>query len=138
MYLGGRSRVSGSPRPAIWRLVLAALVLALAAGCAATHSPPRPTSQAVSCGMAKSPANVPIHIEVTKGHVACATALSVEHKYASDVRAGLAPGNGGGGPVKVNGWVCQSYATPVVLHTGKASECIQGTNEILAILPSTT
>src|SRR5262252_6504521 len=48
---------------------------------------------------------------------------------------GRAPGNGGGGPVKIMGWTCQGFATPVVLHTGKVSMWQHDRNEILEILP---
>ena len=55
--------------------------------------------------------------------------------YARAIRSGLAPGNGGGGPVKIKGWTCQGFATPVVLQTGKASKCARDGVEILEILP---
>jgi hypothetical protein len=113
---------------------LLALLLALAVGC--SSAPAKPKSKVTSCGTARTAANVPIRVEVTSGSVSCATALSVERKYAEAIRSGLAPGNGGGGPVKVNGWTCQGYATPVVLRTGKASRCVKDGTQILAILPT--
>ena len=117
------------------RVVLIALLLAVAVACSRAPATTKP--KATACGTAKTAADVPIHIEVTSGHVSCATALSIERKYAEAIRSGLAPGNGGGGPVKVNGWTCQGYATPVVLHTGKASRCVKDGTAILAILPTT-
>jgi hypothetical protein len=60
--------------------------------------------------------------------------MMVERDYAKAIIEGHAPGNGGGGPVSVQGWTCQGFATPVVLKTGDASECVQGSSEILAIL----
>lgn len=117
------------------RVVLIALFLTVAVACSAAPAKTKPKPTA--CGTTKTAADVPIHIEVTSGHVSCATALSIEQKYAEAIRSGLAPGNGGGGPVKVNGWTCQGYATPVVLHTGKASKCVKDGAEILAILPTT-
>jgi hypothetical protein len=119
-------------------IALAALLLVLAAGCSSAGKSAGSDAKFTSCGMSKTAANVPVHIEVTSGHVACGTALAVEKKYAQAIRSGLAPGNGGGGPVKVNGWVCEGYATPIVLRTGKASKCTDSGDEILAILPSTS
>jgi hypothetical protein len=113
-----------------------ALVLALATGCGGASSAKPPAAKVTSCGQSKTAANVPVHIEIVKGQFTCQTALAIEHKYASAIRSGHAPGNGGGGPVKINGWTCQGFSTPVVLHTGKASKCIKGADEILAILPA--
>ncbi len=111
-----------------------ALLLTLAVGC--TNAPAKQRARVISCGSARTAANVPIRVEVTSGNLTCATAMSIEHKYAEAIRSGQAPGNGGGGPVKVDGWTCQGYATPVVLHTGKASKCVKDGDQILAILPT--
>lgn len=132
---GGSSQVGVSWRALAGHLVLTALVVAVAIGC--SSSPAKVKSMTTSCGTTKTAANVPIHIEVTSGQVSCTTAMLIEHKYAEDIRSGLAPGNGGGGPIKVEGWTCQGFATPVVLHTGKASKCVKDGTEILAILPAT-
>jgi hypothetical protein len=86
--------------------------------------------------MTRTAANVPVDIQVAHGQVSCATALLVERDYAKVILAGKAPGNGGGGPVQVMGWTCQGFPTPVVLSTGQASKCVQGAQEILAILPA--
>jgi hypothetical protein len=112
------------------------LVLALAAGCGGTSSAKSTTAKAISCGQSKTAANVPVHIEIVKGQFTCQTALAIEHEYASAIRSGHAPGNGGGGPLKIDGWTCQGFSTPIVLHTGKASKCVKGTDEILALLPA--
>ncbi|HUC57503.1 MAG TPA: hypothetical protein VMA95_08880 [Streptosporangiaceae bacterium] len=123
------------------RLSFAALIagtVVLAAGCGSASNSTGSAPKVTACGSAKTAANVPVHIEVAKGNVRCATALAIENQYAKAIRSGKEPGNGGGGPVKVNGWTCQGYATPVVLNTGKASKCTEDGNEILAILPSTT
>jgi hypothetical protein len=131
----GRSGLAGVPwRAHTGRVVLVALLLAVAVGCGSAPAKTKP--KVTSCGTSKTAANVPIHIEVTSGHVSCATAMAIERKYAEAIRSGLAPGNGGGGPVKVSGWTCQGYATPVVLRTGKASKCVKDGTEILAILPT--
>jgi hypothetical protein len=136
MHSIGRPPVAAVPwRAQTGRVVLIALLLAVAVGC--TSAPAKTKSKVTACGTTKTAANVPIHVEVTSGHISCASALTIERKYAQAIRAGLAPGNGGGGPVKVNGWTCQGYATPVVLHTGKASKCVKDGTEILAILPTT-
>jgi hypothetical protein len=131
----GPSPLVGVPwRTQVGRFVLIALLIAAAVGCSNASTTTRPTVTA--CGTTKTAADVPVHVEVTSGHVSCATALTIEQKYAQAIRSGLAPGNGGGGPVHVNGWTCQGYATPVVLRTGKASKCIKHGTSILAILPT--
>ena len=132
--------VSERPAAAVRRVAFAALVLALTASCG-THSSPAaiqagaPTS-GTPCGMTRTAANVPVNIQVARGQVSCATALTVERAYARAISTGQAPGNGGGGPVRIQGWTCQGFATPVVLKTGQASKCVQGSDEILAILPA--
>jgi hypothetical protein len=137
---------TGGRRPALVVLgtVLAAgAVAAIAAGCGPA-SAPKPgssspaTATVVKCGTAKTAADVPVNIEVVKGHATCGTALKVEADYAKAIRSGLAPGNGGGGPLTVKGWTCQGFSTPTVLATGKASECVRAGTKILAILPPTT
>jgi hypothetical protein len=100
---------------------------------------PSPASDAGKhCGTGRSPANVPVAIEIDRGDVPCATAMTVEKNYAAAIDEGKAPGEGGGGPVPVNGWVCQGFPTPVVLKTGDASKCTKGDAEILAMLPTTS
>ena len=121
---------------------LAAGLLALAAGCGSRSSPAAsqagaPTSE-TPCGMTRTAANVPVNIQVARGQVSCAIAMTVERDYARYIAAGKAPGNGGGGPVRILGWTCQGFPTPVVLKTGQASKCVQGGVEILAILPAPT
>ena len=133
-----RRRGSGRWVPA---LLLAAVALTAAtAGCSRSGaaSPAPGSSRAhyvASCGSAKSPADVPVEVKVARGHASCGTAKAIEAAYASAVRSGRAPGNGGGGPVKIDGWTCQGFATPVVLSTGKASKCVKNGDEILEILP---
>jgi hypothetical protein len=142
MRARGYSAQIGVPlRARTGRMVLVTVLLTVAAaGCgSAGKQVGNNSTQAklTACGTAKTAANVPIHVEVTQGDVSCGTALLIERKYAAAIRSGQAPGNGGGGPVKINGWTCQGYATPIVLHTGKASRCTNGGNQILAILPTT-
>lgn len=142
--------MAGGRRPAALRggaLGLAALALALAAagcggggkgqGTAAAPSASASTKALPSCGTTKTAANVPVTIEVHRGKVDCQEAMSVERKYAAAIESGKEPGNGGGGPVKIDGWTCRGFATPVVLRTGNASKCEKGTTEILAVLPTT-
>jgi hypothetical protein len=118
-------------------LVLLAAAAALVAGCghpaapAATKAASHP---ATPCGSAKTPANVPVQIEVAKGKVACPEALTIERAYTSAVAQGRAPGNGRG-PVQVSGWKCQAFTTPVSLKTGDVSACYRSGAEILAVLP---
>ena len=130
-------------------LALAALALALAAaGCGGGGGSGKGQGQAAppttatpralaSCGTAKTAVNVPVTIEVHRGKVDCDEAMSVERKYAAAIESGKEPGNGGGGPVKIDGWTCRGFATPVVLRTGNASKCEKGSTEILAVLPTT-
>ena len=86
--------------------------------------------------MARTPANVPVKVEITKGQVGCSAAMSVEHQYRKAILDGKAPGAGGGGPVNVGGWQCRVYPTPEVLKTGWASRCTRSGAEILAVLPT--
>jgi len=90
------------------------------------------------CGTTRTAANVPVHIQIARGQVSCATALKVERDYARAILSGDVPGTGGGAPVRVRGWTCQGFTTPVVLKTGQASKCVQGSKEILAVLPAPT
>jgi len=119
-------------------LVAGAPLLVTAAACTSHGSTPssHPTRTATvtSCGNARTAANVPVLVEISRGSVTCGTAFAIERGYARAIRLGLAPGNGGGGPVKVRGWTCQGFATPVVLQTGKASKCVRDGSEILEIL----
>jgi hypothetical protein len=134
------ARLAGCAR-ALVTGVVAAAITAAAAACGTTHvgahsSRSAPAGSFVaSCGTARTAAQVPVRVEVARGHVPCATAKAVELAYAKAIRLGRAPGNGGGGPVKIMGWTCQGFATPVVLHTGKASKCTHDSSEILEILP---
>lgn len=129
-------------RGLIGRAALALTVVALAAACGAKSSPSAsgsqgsgPGSHAVACGTTRTAANVPVQVQVGHGKVSCSAAMAIERDYAKAVREGSAPGNGGGGPVRIDGWTCQGFATPVVLRTGKASKCVRDGTEILAILP---
>jgi hypothetical protein len=119
---------------------MAAVASLAAAGCSGSAAGGHPSgvsppAYVASCGTAKTAADVPVQVKVARGHASCTTAKAVEAAYASAIRSGRAPGNGGGGPVKVRGWTCQGFATPVVLQTGKASKCVKDGDEILAILP---
>jgi len=116
-------------------LVVACAVLV--AGCSSAKA----TSGAevgATCGTTATAANVPVVIKVAKGTVDCGTAMHVENQYAAKIRNGQVRGNGGGAPVVVSGWTCQGYNTPEVLSTGNASQCHDGSNAILAVLPVPT
>lgn len=121
----------------------ATLLVLLVSGCGShTSNPnggasPKDTSAALTaCGETKTAANVPVDIQIARGQVSCSTALAVERAYAKAILSGKVPGTGGGAPVHVQGWTCQGFTTPVVLKTGQASKCVQGSTEILAILPA--
>jgi hypothetical protein len=143
---GSRMHADSRAWPRVIGAVGIVALTGLVAGCShAAASPPRHSGSSstatavVKCGKTKSAADVPIEVEVVRGHATCSTALTVERAYAKAIRSGLAPGNGGGGPVKVRKWTCQGFPTPVVLKTGNASKCIQASTEIMAVLltPST-
>lgn len=123
------------------------LALALLTGCAASPAAqsavgtpdaqtplPAPTGRA--CGQGKTAAGVPVVVEIAHGPVSCTTALKIEKAYAAALASGHAPGNGGGGPVSVRGWVCSGFDTPQILRTGDASKCTKGSAEVLAVLPN--
>lgn len=112
-------------------LTMTALGLSLVTGCGTSHA-----SASGHCGTTRTAANVPVIIEVSRGSVSCTTAMRVEKSYAAMIRAGKVRGNGGGAPVKVNGWTCQGFPTPEVLKTGQTSACRTGSTEVLAILPA--
>ena len=125
--------------------VAVAAILLVVAGCGspATSSPASAgtgsTGSAAGmtvCGTTRTAANVPVHIQIARGKVSCATALAVERDYTRAILSGDVPGTGGGAPVHVRGWTCQGFTTPVVLRTGQASKCVLGSKEILAILPA--
>jgi hypothetical protein len=128
-----------------WRVrALALAAVALTAGCgpkdsgaAGSASPARASTPnpGVSCGTAKTAANVPVQVFLQHGSTPCRIVLAVQKDYAKAILDGSAPGNGGGGPVKIDGWTCQGFTTPVVLRTGQASKCVRGGAEILAVLP---
>jgi hypothetical protein len=118
-------------------LVAAVMAGALAiglplAGCGAPKAAARPQA----CGTGRTAANVPVEIEVNRGQVSCGVALTVEKSYAAAIVAGQAPGNGGGGPITVDGWKCQGFATPEELKTGDVSQCGKDGVQIVAILKS--
>ncbi len=90
---------------------------------------------ATRCGMVRTAAGVPVDVEVT-GQATCQEAMTVERDYTRALASGKVPGNGGGAPVTIHGWVCQGYDTPQVLATGRASACRKHGLQILAVLPS--
>ncbi|HEV3287821.1 MAG TPA: hypothetical protein VG123_02390 [Streptosporangiaceae bacterium] len=131
-----------------WPAALAvALIAVAAAGCAAGSTPgggPASAGPAGSsvpmtpCGTTRTAAGVPVNIEIEHGTVPCASALAVERQYARALATGKVPGNGGGAPAKVQGWVCQGFTTPQVLATGNTSTCRKGGAQIVAVLAMQT
>jgi hypothetical protein len=120
----------------LWPAIVALSFGLAACGHAAANAGKPATAQ--QCGTSRTAANVPVTVQVNSSQVSCSTVLAVEKDYANDIREGKVPGNGGGAPVKVDGWTCQGFATPEVLKTGNASKCVKGHMEILAILSTTT
>jgi len=125
----------------------AALALALLTGCGASGTAqsaagpsaaqsPVPAATGRPCGTGRTAAGVPVLVEIAHGPVSCPAALRVEKAYAAALASGDAPGNGGGGPVSVRGWVCSGFDTPEILRTGDASKCSKGAAEVLAVLPN--
>jgi hypothetical protein len=76
---------------------------------------------------------VPVDVDVV-GQASCQDAMTVERAYTHALASGKVPGNGGGAPVKIHGWVCQGFDTPEVLATGRASACRKQGMRILAVL----
>lgn len=146
MHLRLRSGIASSglrvqSAQAVRLALLAAALAVLGSSCGAKGASPSPsasgpatTVKLTSCGLANTAAGVRVHVEVAKGHVSCGTALTIERDYAEAVRSGRAPGNGGGGPVKIKDWTCQGFTTPVVDQTGDTSRCVHDGAEILEIL----
>jgi hypothetical protein len=141
------TRTLHSRRPALAAAAVVTAAGLIVAGCGGSGGSPAaksPTSTGVSlsqpappkatCGTSHTAIGVPVIVEVEKGSVSCATALHLQASYASLVRSGDVPGNGGGAPVKVDGWTCQGTDTTTTLQTGEASQCHQGGTEIIAIL----
>ncbi|HEY6278466.1 MAG TPA: hypothetical protein VIX86_19295 [Streptosporangiaceae bacterium] len=87
-----------------------------------------------TCGTTHTAAGVPVNIEIAHGTVPCASALAVERQYARALASGKVPGNGGGAPARVEGWICRGFSTPQVLATGHTSTCSKGGTQIVAVL----
>lgn len=121
-------------------LCLTSVVIVSALGLSACSHGGTPASTAgpKHCGTSRSAADVPVAVSVSTADVSCTAAMAIEHAYARAIDEGKAPGNGGGGPVPVDGWTCQGFPTPVVLKTGNASKCTKHGTEILATLSTPT
>jgi hypothetical protein len=128
--------MSGGMRAvALSGLVVAALSLVTGCTASASGNPVGSASPAKRCGTGSTAAGVPVVVEIVKGSVACKAAMGIQRDYSKAIASGKVPGNGGGAPVTIRGWVCQGFNTPVVLATGHASACRKGAAEILAVLP---
>ena len=120
---------------------LALLAACAVAGCGGTTStaagggsgPTVSGAPATRCGTARTAAGVPVDVDVV-GQASCQDAMTVERAYTHALASGKVPGNGGGAPVKIHGWVCQGFDTPEVLATGRASACRKQGMRILAVL----
>jgi len=132
------------PSRAVAASVLAVLAASGVASCGGTPGKQGTTAAGGStgagapptrCGMVRTAAGVPVDVEVV-GQASCHDALTVERAYSHALASGKVPGNGGGAPVTIHGWVCQGYDTPQVLSTGRASACRKHGMQILAVLPS--
>jgi hypothetical protein len=141
-------------RPVRWWLLVsaAAALLGVTGGCssagasggggATVPASPVPSAYATpagtNCGTTRTVINTPVVIKVTKGSVACTTALAIENDYTGllrrDISQNQGQGNGGGAPVTVSGWTCQGYPTPQVLTNGVTSECHTASADVVAVL----
>jgi hypothetical protein len=101
------------------------------AGCSAVASA---GATGTACGMTRTAAGEAVTIDVAKGPVNCATVLRVEAGYAAAIRNGDLRGNGGGAPIAVGGWTCESYPAMEALRTRDASECHMANAEVVAVL----
>jgi hypothetical protein len=134
-----RAMATGAPRAVLTAaavvgtaaVVGAAVLVVAVAGCS---SRPAPGAAGTTCGRTRTAVDVPVVIAVARGTVDCAAALRVEAGYAAAIEAGDLRGNGGGAPVAVDGWACESYPTQEVLQTGDASECHTASAEVVAVL----
>lgn len=79
------------------------------------------------CGVVTMPGGDRFRLTVHKGKVDCAQARKVFKTYLTKLRRGEAPGNGGGGPVHVQGWTCVSGTA---VHPG--SSCRKDTASFAA------
>ncbi len=113
---------------------MAALAVAAALGTAACSSAVSVGAAGTSCGTARTAAGVTVTIRVVKGTVDCATALRVEAGYTAAIKGGGLRGNGGGAPVTVDGWTCESYSAVLAEQSGYASECHTANAEVVAVL----
>lgn len=135
-WVGGRRSLTPGPLRLAPVAVIGVLALMLPlAGCSGSSNA---AVKPQSCGTGRTAANVPIEIEINRGQVSCTVAQTVERTYAAAIVAGQAPGNGGGGPITVNGWQCQGFPTPELLKTGDVSKCTKSGVEIIAILKSSS
>ena len=115
--------------------VAVALAVALGtAGCSPTVPAGTAGAAGTSCGTARTAAGVTVTIRVARGTVDCAVALRVEAGYAAVIRGGGLRGNGGGAPVTVDGWTCESYPAVRAEQSGEASECHTANAEVVAVL----
>ena len=127
-------RTGGTSQRLAASLSLAVVVIAGAltvGGCGGAKSN---AASIQDCGSSRTAANVPVEVKIYRGTVSCAAAMSVEASYAKAIQDGSAPGNGGGGPVTISGWICQGLPTPQVLKTGDTSKCAKKGTEILEVL----
>ena len=133
-----RTRHAGQRLAGLSCLAAAMTVCTLAlAGCGA--GPKANAARRVqNCGNTKTAANVPVQVEIYRGTVSCAAAMTIEKSYAEAIVSGHAPGNGGGGPVTVSGWTCQGFPTPELLKNGDVSKCTKKGVEIIEILKASS
>ncbi|MFF7183611.1 hypothetical protein [Streptomyces sp. NPDC008121] len=76
-------------------------------------------------------AGFPAEIKIQTGPADCTEALDVFTRYYKALDHGEAPGSGGGGPVKVSDWTCQS---PSYAERDKQPTCVRGATTVAAYI----
>jgi hypothetical protein len=132
----GEKPARGTTGPWAAMAVLAGTAVFGVAGCSSAAASAGATGTA--CGMTRTAAGVSVTIDVAKGPVNCPTVLRVEAGYAAAIRNGDLQGIGGGAPVAVDGWTCESYPAAQALRTGDASECHTANAEVVAELSASS
>ncbi|MEV6318877.1 hypothetical protein [Streptomyces sp. NPDC051776] len=88
-----------------------------------------PAGPGTTCGTVTTAAGYPAEVRIRSGSVRCTKALRVFQRYYTALANGEAPGNGGGGPVNVRRWTCQS---PSSVETEEQPTCVRGDTTIAA------
>jgi hypothetical protein len=130
----GEKPACGTTGPWTAMAVIAGAAVFGAAGCSSASASASAGATGTACGTTRTAAGVAVTIDVAKGPVNCAAVMRVEAGYVAAIKNGDLQGNGGGAPVAVDGWTCESYSTTQALRTGDASQCHTANAEVVAVL----